>query len=222
MVHLPPCRHHFCILLYCLPLAHPHTLHIILSLASAPQFVCNGLVWPDRTPHPAAFELKHLQAPLAISLALPSAAGGFQQLADAKVQLVLRNKQHFSSSAGMTLSWRLLADGQPAGGDASTAGGGSSGGSKEGGWRPLVLEQPLEAQQEAAVGLGTTWGQLAAAVPAAAAELYLEAQAQVGGSGRCWGWRCCCCFCCCRWCCRLVQQAEAYAARAWMLTHPTL
>ena len=38
------------------------------------QFVCNGLVWPDRSPHPAAWEVKQLQGPLGVALA-PGAAG---------------------------------------------------------------------------------------------------------------------------------------------------
>jgi beta-galactosidase len=32
------------------------------------QFVCNGVVFPDRSPHPAAYEMKYLQAPLTMTL----------------------------------------------------------------------------------------------------------------------------------------------------------
>ena len=40
-----------------------------LFCPSLPQFVCNGLLWPDRSLHPAAYEVKQLQAPLGVSLA---------------------------------------------------------------------------------------------------------------------------------------------------------
>ena len=123
------------------------------------------MVWPDRTPHPAAFELKHLQAPLAISLP-PSAAAADAAGEGQEVQLVLRNKQHFSSSASLALSWRLLADGLPV-----------ADGSKEG-WRSLILKQALRPQEEATVGLGAIWAELAQQVQQAA-EPCLEVRAQV-------------------------------------------
>lgn len=131
--------------------------------------MCNGLLWPDRTPHPAAYEVKALQAPLGMRL---EAAGGRATAAAGggsgaeEVRVVLRNKQHFSSSAGLALSWRLLADGVPAGG----------------GWRALQLQQALGPQQEVAVGLGATWDELAQRVQGAA-EAALEVRAEV---------RCCC------------------------------
>jgi hypothetical protein len=109
--------------------------------------------------------MKHLQAPIAISL--PSSAAAADAAGERQeVQLVLRNKEHFSSSASLALSWRLLADGLPAGG-----------GVKEG-WRPLVLQQPLGPQQEATVGLGATWAELAEQAQQAA-EPCLEVRAQV-------------------------------------------
>lgn len=123
--------------------------------------MCNGLVWPDRRPHPAAHELAHLQAPLAASL--EADAGG--EAGEAHVSL--RNKQFFASTAVLALRWRLLADGAPTG----TLDGG-------GGWRPLALAAPLGPQQEAPVGLGATWGELAR-VAAGAAEPCIEVQAQL-------------------------------------------
>lgn len=140
--------------------------------------MCNGLVWPDRTPHPAAFEVKQLQAPLSISLpsaVAAAAAGGLEggqaSPPEGEAQLLLRNKQHFSSTAGLTLSWRLLADGRP-------VAAGSGKGSSSGGWQRLELEQPVGPQQEAAVGLGVTWAELAGRAQHAV-EAAVEVQAQV-------------------------------------------
>lgn len=165
--------------------ARPHP-----PLSCRPQFVINGLMWPDRTPHPAAYELKHLQAPLGICLPAAAAADGpapqAQQAAGEEVHLRLRNKQHFASSRGLALRWRLLLDGRPAqAATASAAAGKGSGATDADGWQPLALEQALAPQQEAAVGLGASWGQLAAAA-AGAAEACLEVQAQVGAAGCGW------------------------------------
>lgn len=146
--------------------------------------MCNGLLWPDRSLHPAAFEVKQLQAPLGISLAGTAGDEGpsntQQQQPGSEVRLLLRNKQHFSSTAGLALRWRLLADGLPvvAAGAAAckTPAGGGAGAE---GWQPLQVPQPLGPQQEAAVGLGVSWTELAQQAQHAA-EASLEVQAQVG------------------------------------------
>lgn len=141
--------------------------------------MCNGLVWPDRTPHPAAFEVKYLQAPLAIFLEQQSgpeqqhSQGGGQQSqpalpAEQEARLWLRNKQHFSSSADLALTWRLLADGQPW----------TAEGYKDG-WRELAAAPLLGPQQGAAAELGATWGELAQQVQGAH-EVVLEVRVQVG------------------------------------------
>lgn len=146
--------------------------------------MCNGLVWPDRTPHPAAYELKYLQAPLAIGLEQPgqqseqdaelqqaSAQPGGAPLpawpAEQEARLWLRNKQHFSSGADLALTWRLLADGRPCPARCKD------------GWRPLEAQPLLGPQQGAAVGLGCSWGDLAQQAQGAA-EAVLEVRAQVG------------------------------------------
>ncbi|PRW56286.1 Beta-galactosidase isoform A [Chlorella sorokiniana] len=144
------------------------------------QFVCNGLLWPDRSLHPAAYGVKQLQAPLGISLA--GTAGGEQQrqqqLAAAEVALQLRNKQHFSSTAGLALRWRLLTDGLPvpAAGAGSKAAASSAADAE--GWQQLRLAQPVGPQQEAAVGLGATWAELAQRAQHAT-EASVEVQAQL-------------------------------------------
>ncbi len=67
------------------------------------NFVCDGLVWPDRTPHPGLYEFKHLAQPVAA------------QIVDAE-QGVLRivNKCDFVSLDWLRGEWELLIDGAPA------------------------------------------------------------------------------------------------------------
>ena len=95
-------------------------------------------------PHPAAYEVKHLQAPLAVSLAAAAGGGGDGQPAG-EARLRLRNKQHFSDTADLALRWRVLVDGAPvaaagsregwagagAGAAAAAAGGGCRGAGRE-------------------------------------------------------------------------------------------
>lgn len=61
------------------------------------QFVINGLVFPDRTPHPALQECKHVQAPIAFCLAKASPA-----------MVEIRNKGHFTSTEDVTFQCRLV------------------------------------------------------------------------------------------------------------------
>jgi beta-galactosidase len=62
------------------------------------NFVCDGLVWPDRQPKPALFEAKKLQQPLAIN-------GG----KDGKFTIL--NKQHFTTLAWLQGEWELQIEG---------------------------------------------------------------------------------------------------------------
>lgn len=71
------------------------------------QFCINGLVWPDRRPHPACWEVKGVQAPVAFALAEEGAVG------DGAIAVKLTNKDFFQSTAWLRLRWRLLADGVP-------------------------------------------------------------------------------------------------------------
>ncbi|KAK9846491.1 hypothetical protein WJX81_005231 [Elliptochloris bilobata] len=68
------------------------------------QFCINGLVFPDRTPHPACHECKAVMAPVAFELV--SAESG-------RVRVRVRNKNAFASTAELRLRWRLLLDGLP-------------------------------------------------------------------------------------------------------------
>jgi beta-galactosidase len=90
------------------------------------QFICDGLVWPDRTPHPAAFEAKALQAPIAIEL-VPSAPH--------QVRVRVTNNQMFASTEGFAMSWTLLRDGIPASFVGTVYQGAD--------WEPLDTEGPI-------------------------------------------------------------------------------
>jgi beta-galactosidase len=64
------------------------------------NFCTDGLVWPDRTPHPGMYEFKKLIQPLRVESI---------DLAHGKVQIV--NKQDFTSLAWLTGEWELTVDG---------------------------------------------------------------------------------------------------------------
>jgi beta-galactosidase len=111
------------------------------------QFCINGLVWPDRRPHPACWEVKAVQAPVAFALADAPAADG--------LAVALANKDHFQSTAWLRLRWRLLADGLPL----ALTGAGDEG------WADAQHE-PVPAQGSGTVQLPLSREQLAAAVAA--------------------------------------------------------
>ena len=64
------------------------------------DFCINGLIWPDRTPHPAMFEFKKLTQPLAIT-AISVDEGKFS----------IKNKQYFTNLSWLEGSWELMRDG---------------------------------------------------------------------------------------------------------------
>lgn len=66
------------------------------------DFCINGLVWPDRTPHPAMFEFKKLVQPVGVRL-----------LDEAGLRLAITNKQYFTDMGWLIGWWELLADGEP-------------------------------------------------------------------------------------------------------------
>ena len=63
------------------------------------NFVCDGLVWPDRTPHPGIFEFKHLAQP---AKAVTYKSG----------VLEIRNKLDFATLRDVRGDWELKVDGQ--------------------------------------------------------------------------------------------------------------
>jgi beta-galactosidase/beta-glucuronidase len=67
-----------------------------------PQMCCNGVVGPDLVPHPGAFEVKKVQAPVAIE-ASDVLAG----------QFTVSNKHHTISLSHLEIAWELTEDGSP-------------------------------------------------------------------------------------------------------------
>lgn len=60
----------------------------------------NGLVWPDRTPHPAAFEFKKLAQPVSVELSDKQ-----------KGILKIKNMQYFRSMDWLNCNWNITVDG---------------------------------------------------------------------------------------------------------------
>lgn len=65
------------------------------------NFVCDGLVWPDRTPHPGLFEYKHLAQPVRIT-AKDAGRGRF----------VIENRRWFADLRDLRGEWTLTVDGE--------------------------------------------------------------------------------------------------------------
>jgi beta-galactosidase len=65
------------------------------------NFVCDGLVWPDRTPHTALYEYKNLAQPVRVE-ALAAGRGKFR----------VKNLRWFTSLADLRGTWELLVNGR--------------------------------------------------------------------------------------------------------------
>jgi beta-galactosidase len=65
------------------------------------NFVCDGLVWPDRQPHPGLYEFKHLAQPVQVE-AVDARRGKFR----------LSNRRWFTSLRDLHGTWELLVNGQ--------------------------------------------------------------------------------------------------------------
>jgi len=68
------------------------------------NFCADGLVWPDRTPHPTLHELKYLTQPVAVE-AVDASRGRFR----------IRNRHHFTDLSRYRGTWEVTADGEVAG-----------------------------------------------------------------------------------------------------------
>jgi beta-galactosidase len=66
----------------------------------AADFVCDGLVWPDRTPHPAMEEVKYLFQPLAAEV-LDARSGSIR----------VTSKYHYITTKHLKGSWAVQVDG---------------------------------------------------------------------------------------------------------------
>jgi beta-galactosidase len=65
------------------------------------NFVCDGLVWPDRTPHPGIYEFKYLAQPVKII--------GFNARTGV---LEIKNRQDFATLAWIRCEWELKVSGK--------------------------------------------------------------------------------------------------------------
>jgi len=65
------------------------------------NFVCDGLVWPDRAPHPGIYEFKHLAQP-AKAIRFNAASG----------ELEIKNKQDFATLGWIRVQWELKVSGR--------------------------------------------------------------------------------------------------------------
>lgn len=74
------------------------------------NFCCDGLVWPDRTPHPGLYEFKKLAQPLRVT-----------RVAGQDFAFEITNRQYFRSADWLVGQWTLLVDGEPEGGGALPA-----------------------------------------------------------------------------------------------------
>ena len=63
------------------------------------NFCCDGLAWPDRTPHPALFEFKHLAQPI-------------KTIAYHNGVLSVKNRQDFATTDWLRGAWRVTVDGR--------------------------------------------------------------------------------------------------------------
>mmetsp|Transcript_1417 Transcript_1417/g.4107 ORF Transcript_1417/g.4107 Transcript_1417/m.4107 type:complete len:1200 (-) Transcript_1417:2086-5685(-) len=75
------------------------------------QFCINGLVWPDRTLHPACHEMSFCMSPWQLKTSSIQAveSGGW------RVQVDIANLHDFLDSSGSVFQWRCLFDGSPSG-----------------------------------------------------------------------------------------------------------
>ena len=64
------------------------------------NFCTDGIVWPDRTPHPALYELKYLAAPVKV------------RKLDEQGTIEITNRRYFTTLDDLQLNWSLRVDGE--------------------------------------------------------------------------------------------------------------
>lgn len=136
------------------------------------QFCCNGLVFPDRSPHPAYFEAAACMAPLRFAwsnIDRSTAAGQ-------PLQVVVHNEYAFISSEGVGLEWRLMVHGVPVPAAALKGAHTSQAAvaapipsNRNEGWQALQLSGPVAPSSSVTVALPATEQQLLAAATTFAA-----------------------------------------------------
>ena len=70
------------------------------GITSDGNFNINGLVWPDRTPHPGAYEVKKVYQYI-----------GFQPSDLQKGEIKIRNKYDFTNLSAFNFDWEIISDG---------------------------------------------------------------------------------------------------------------
>jgi len=75
------------------------------------QFCINGIVWPDRTPHPCAYECKSVQAPVSCSVI------DYSNIDDeCSVLLEVENRHDYIGLDHLIMTWHVEIDGKVIGG----------------------------------------------------------------------------------------------------------
>lgn len=106
------------------------------------QFICNGVVFPDRSHKPASFEMKSVQSPIKTSL---------EGTEDGMLSVRVMNKHAFLPLEGFCGVWRVLHNGAP--------------GSTFGDWRRIQLSNQCISSNTYIVSLGVSLESLAADQP---------------------------------------------------------
>jgi beta-galactosidase len=127
------------------------------------QFCCNGLVFPDRSIHPAYCEAAACMAP--VSFAWAPSSNGSEPEEQQQPAISIYNKYAFVSTSHLAFSWRLMLAGRPVPLASSAAAGAV--GSVEEGWQQLSLGDQVQPGYAAAVPLPSSFADLAQAAAAA-------------------------------------------------------
>ncbi|WIA37008.1 hypothetical protein OEZ86_013994 [Tetradesmus obliquus] len=154
------------------------------------QFCCNGLVFPDRSVHPAYHEAAACMAPLRFGWA----PAGHNALAADNQQPVISisNKYAFLDTSHFAFSWRLMAAGVPVVLGASDSLGTDVSTSE--GWQPLLIREQVQPGCEVALPLPASFADMVAAAAAAIASMQttpcgvyalVELRAELASS---WSW----------------------------------
>lgn len=105
------------------------------------QFCCNGLVFPDRSPHPAYHEAAACMAPVSLQLAGGGGGGhgsGVGGDAEERLLVEVANMNSFIGTHHLAFEWRLLLHGAPAAAADGVPGSGAPLGECDGeGWERL-------------------------------------------------------------------------------------
>jgi beta-galactosidase len=73
------------------------------------QFCINGLVFPNRQPHPSLHEIKHVQSPVFIEIAPHASAEG----SEPRFTVAVHNRYDFLTLQHVVLQWRITVNGVP-------------------------------------------------------------------------------------------------------------